>query len=898
MQTVSCPTCGDPLADSAEYCARCGQAALVSDVTQTLKRTRTAQADSSEKSAFSDVPSEADQTLLEWIEAGPTAKLPPQDMRAPGETPPEGLEAYQTLKLAHKMTNVYQETPPEGLEVSQTLKLTRKTARVARETPPDLAESTINLKRMRRGARARLEEDMLASSDQVLDEDQDDEVIEQRATWQKVVEHRTGPTLPVVAVSPGANLYRRLRETFQARGRSPRVYFWLSVAMLSCLLLAGGFGVAISFGRSAPQVVPSPLLQAAPATIALGGIITLRGTHFTPRGTVMLSRDKHTRVEDTGGASSVQIDAHGLFSDTVIVDPAWLSGPHTLYATDVHTHRQALAKIMVTGQNALQGPPRLLLSAPRLDLGPGDEATNASKLLALSNAGGGQVTWQATTSQPWLGISPTSGSIPSGSHLSAMVVVDRARLAPGTYSASILFISSTERITLPVSMAVTPLRPEHEAVLQILPATLAFSGSAKGPAPGTQTILVSNPGVQLLSWGASISLQNGSGWLWMRQQAGTIAPGGQQQITVGVNTQNLPPGLYKGEIAFTNTGKQPIQGSPQDIYVSLTITPACVLTFAPGSLRFTGVHGGTSPASQTLRINVAQGCTTRQNWSASVRTTSGGNWLGLSRSRATTPASTSVSVNTAGLGPGTYNGMLTFTVNTGPQIVPVTLTISPIPCSISGPSTLTLQGTAGQAGAVSQAVNLATGGDCPHALNWTSTVNGAPWLSVTPSGTLTQAGTASVGMQASLAGLNAGSYTGQVTITAVDSVTGQTVGSVQTSVTLNVQPPCTLQAPAPASLTFTASVGSTTTQNATVTIAVSGNCAGNVTITPASGSSWLSGGGAVSVASGNSATFTITIDPTSLAANTYTGTITLTATDGNGAIAGSPQTVSVTLTLQ
>jgi hypothetical protein len=897
MQTVSCPTCGDPLADAGGYCARCGQAALTADVTRSLKHAQEGQSSSSERNARGEALPGGDEALLEWINAGPTAKLSPRGVHTQGETPPQGLEAYQTLELTRKTANAYQETPPNGLEAYQTLKLTRKTANAYQEAPPDLTESTLNLKRMRRGARARLEADMLASSEQALEEDPDDEVIEQRATWQKVVEHRTGPTLPIVAaVSPG--LFQHLRASLQANGRSPRMYFWLSVAVLCCLLLAGGFGIASSFGHSAPPPPPSPLLQASPTTIALGGIITLRGLHFSPHGTVALSRDGSIALEDTGGASSVQADARGLFSDTVIVDPAWLAGPHTFYALDMHTHRQALAKIMVTGQNALQGPPRLLLSSSSLDLGSGDEATNTSKLLALSNAGGGEVTWQATTSQPWLGISPMSGSISSGSHLSAMVAVDRARLAPGVYHASILFLSSTERITLAVTMTVIPLQPEHEAVLQTLPATLSFSGSARGPAPQVQTVLVSNPGVQQLSWGASISLQNGSGWLWMTQQAGNIAPGGQQQILVGVSTQNLAPGLYKGEISFFNQGTQPIQGSPQVIYVSLTVTPPCVLAFAPGNLSFTGVHRGAAPVAQTLRINVAQGCTTSQNWSASVRTTSGGGWLHLSQTSASTPASPSVSVNTTGLAPGTYNGTLTFTVNTGPQIVPVTLTVSPIPCTISAPSSLTLQGTAGQAGMVSQAIALATAGDCPHALNWTSTVSSASWLSATSAGTLTQPGTASVNMQASLAGLSAGSYTGQVTITAVDSVTGQTVGSVQTSVTLNVQPPCTLQTPAPTSLTFTANAGSTTTQSASVTIGVTGNCAGNVTITPSSNSSWLSAGSAASIASGGTATFTITVDPTGLAANTYTGTITLTAADGNGTITGSPQTVSVTLTIQ
>jgi hypothetical protein len=738
---------------------------------------------------------------------------------------------------------------------------------------------------------------MLGPLSQELEEERDDELIEARATWQKVVEHRTELILPEVAASSAsAGLYRRLQRSLQTSARSPRLYFWLSAGMLACLLLAGAFGVAISSGRS--ELRPQALLQAFPQTVALGGIVTLRGAHFTGRSHVVLVRDQKIPLDDTGGARSVQTDAHGFFSDTVIVDPAWLAGSHTLSALDEQAHRQVLARIIVIGHNALQGPPRLLLSASSLDLGSGDEATSSSQLLALSNAGGGTVTWQAAANQPWLEISPLSGSIPSGSHLSAMIAVARARLAPGIYHATLLFLSSTERVVLAVNMTVIPLRPEHEAVLQTSPATLAFSGSARGPAPHVQAVLISNPGVQPLSWGASLALQNGSGWLWMEQEAGQIDAGGQQQLTVGVDTQNLAPGLYKGKISFVNRGTQPVVGSPQDIYVSLTVTSPCVLAFAPGSLNFTGVHAGASPGAQTLRVNVAPGCATSQTWGASVRTTSGGSWLHLSQRRAATPAVPLVSVNTAGLGPGVYNGVLTFTVAAGSQIVPVTLTVNPIPCAVSAPSMLALQGTAGQTGAVTHALVLATGGDCPHTLDWTSVVSSAPWLSVTPTGTLTQQGTASVNVQASLAGLGAGSYTAQVTVTASDSISGQIVAVVQTSVTLNVQSPCTLQAPTPASLTFTASAGSPTTQSATFTVAVSGNCAGSVTLTPASDSAWLDAGGAASLASGSTATFTITIDPGTLVINTYSGTITLDASDSNGVIAGSAQAVSVTLTIQ
>ena len=877
MQIISCPTCGSPLLNSGERCAHCGEAAPASEVPLCLKNGHVSQDTPAASHSCGDAAS------LEWIEAGPTARLPHITACAHGEGVSELPESELTLKLECRTNGVRDETPQE------------------------LAESTLNLKHMRRGARASLEADILASFEGASEE-QDEEAIEgeeeRQATWQKVIERKTGHTLPAVALfSPRVSVRKRLLTSLQPVLQRPRAFFWLSAAVLCMLLLAGGFGMALGFGRGTSQarIVPSLSLQASPATIALGGIVTLRGVHFTPGGLATLSRDRHIPVVDTGGANNVQIDAHGLFSDTIVVDPDWLAGPHSLYATDIHTRRQALFNLLVTGQNALQGPPRLLLSSNALDLGAGDEATNSSKVFALSNAGGGELTWQAKTNQSWLQISPESGSILSGSHLSAMVAVDRSGLAPGSYHASILFISNTEQVSLTVHMAVTPLQPKHEAILQVSSAALAFSGSAKGPEPQEQAIVVSNPGARPLSWSASILLQNGLNWLQITPQAGALDPGGQQSILIGVTTQDLTPGVYKGEISFAKQGTQPVQDSPQTVYVSLTITPACVLTFAPGSLSFAGVHGGASPGAQTLAINVARGCTTSQSWSASVHTI-GGNWLQLSQARGATPSSPLVSVNTAGLGPGVYTGMLTFAVNTGPQLVPVKLTVNPVPCALSAQSEVALQGTAGQATSNVQSVTVTTSGDCPSALNWTSSIGeGTAWLNATLLGTLTQPGTASVNVQAALTGMSAGTYSGLLTITAVDSATGKVVGTAQISVTLTVvapPPPCALQTPTASAQSFSTSVGSTTTQSASVTIGATGSCSGDVTVTPVSDSSWLVVGGPVTLASGGTATIPVTIDPTALTANLYTGTITLTAADSNGTIAGSPQSVSITLTVQ
>ncbi|MGH2481770.1 MAG: BACON domain-containing protein, partial [Ktedonobacteraceae bacterium] len=374
---------------------------------------------------------------------------------------------------------------------------------------------------------------------------------------------------------------------------SSRSRLWLGLIVVLALLLSGVFGVVIHIGRTTPPPPDvQPTLQVVPATVALGGIITVRGIHFTPDSVLALSRDRQFPLVDTGETSSIQADTRGNFSDTVIVDPGWLGGRHMLYATDIRTHHHAAFSLTVTGQSALQGPPHLLLSADRLDFGAGDEASNASKLLALSNAGGGQLIWQASSGQSWLQISPMSGSIPSGDHMSVIVALDRAALSPGTYTTSIVFTSNTEQITLPVSMKVIPLQPAHQAVLQLSPAVLTFNATARGSDPQIQALTISNPGIQPLHWGISMVFQNNRGhWLRVSSQAGVVVPGSQQQILIGVSIQGFTPGVYRGALLFFNQGPKPVQGSPQSIPVSLTVAQPCTLAFASGNLSFTGIHG-------------------------------------------------------------------------------------------------------------------------------------------------------------------------------------------------------------------------------------------------------------------------------------------------------------------
>jgi hypothetical protein len=143
--------------------------------------------------------------------------------------------------------------------------------------------------------------------------------------------------------------------------------------------------------------------------------------------------------------------------------------------------------------------------------------------------------------------------------------------------------------------------------------------------------------------------------------------------------------------------------------------------------------------------------------------------------------------------------------------------------------------------------------------------------------------------------LAANTYTGQVTITAVDSVTQQSIGAPRTiTVTLSLQPPCTLQAPSVPGEIFKSEVGANPATQ-TFTIGLTGACTGNVTITPTATQNWLAVTPSSATITGGSTTFTVTVTSASLSAGNYTGSISLAAVDAGITIIGSPQTVAVTL---
>ena len=615
-----------------------------------------------------------------------------------------------------------------------------------------------------------LDNDLIAQQriDEWLSENEYEDELERRATWQRIVTHKTptvtfaaprafavdpgvprptstltpdtpktfAPVFPLLPMTPPIN-----REPPWNKWRVasfPRLSSWITVLVLLALLLGGAFGIYVSLGNYNTPPKPSPnvmSLQVSPSTIAFGGTITLRGSHFSPNGQVGLSRDNNVPMVDTAFKTIIRTNASGSFEDTVNIAGNWTSGSHTIYAEDARLHKRASFDIQVTGPGA-SVPPHLQISTKSVDLGSGDQATDAAQTITLQNVGGGQINWQATTTQAsWLLLSPQSGTLTGGLKMAVTVAGDRSNLNVGMHQADVIFTWDSVPIILPVQMKVTPLEKGHEALLQATPAALSFNAVDGGLSPSAQVVTISNPGVLPLNWSASSATTDGTNWLSASPQSGSVDKGASQPVTISVNSSALLPGVYYGSITFNNQSSASAQNSSQTIYVSVTIEPQCSIQVSPGALTFTAVYLQPAPVSKAIGIDTSQSCSAPLSWSVSASTNSGGSWLAVSTTGGSTPSSPSVGINVAGVQPGTYSGQLLFSSSAGTQTVPVTLVMAnpTTPILSASAALLKVRGTGGQSTPTPQSIVLTnTGGGT---LSWqasATTASGGAWLSVTP----------------------------------------------------------------------------------------------------------------------------------------------------------------------
>lgn len=227
------------------------------------------------------------------------------------------------------------------------------------------------------------------------------------------------------------------------------------------------------------------------------------------------------------------------------------------------------------------------------------------------------------------------------------------------------------------------------------------------------------------------------------------------------------------------------EATPQSVSATLSLTVAAAtvtkapynLTPSPTTFAFTGTAGGASPAAQTLHVSDSTPCSPLPagvpvcHWPFTLSHSS--SWLTVSPASGTTTATSSLSVNLAGLAAGTYTDTVVIavtpqsnvTLSNSPYSIPVTLTVAP-----SSAITVTVTPSNG---------TVAAG----QTLQMTATVAGTTNTAVTWKTT---------GGTISSSGLFTDSAAGQVTVTATSAANTAVSGHVVVTITAAPPPPPTL----------------------------------------------------------------------------------------------------------
>jgi uncharacterized protein (TIGR03437 family) len=563
---------------------------------------------------------------------------------------------------------------------------------------------------------------------------------------------------------------------------------------------------------------------------------------------------------------NVQVNSNGtvtLTLNNIATNPGTYSGTLLLYTAPGNLNVPVTLQI---GGTPTQG---LVASPNPVNFSVQTGGTAASQTVNILNSGSAvtvtSVSSSTTTGQAWL--IPTAGSS------SVIVNVNASTLGPGTYTGTVNVTTTVGLVSFQVNLSVGNT---GSTTLTLAPSMLSFAYQIGQAQPTSQVVNIGSA-----SGSIGFSASSSSSWLTVSPTSGT-APG---TVTVGVNTTGLTANTYSGTIVVTSSGST----TSQTIPVTLVVSTTTLFQLGGTPPTFTAPAGSTTPLTQTLPLS----STDSQSITFSTTTSSNGNWLSVSAPTTTTPSTLTFTANPAGLAQGTYSGTITLTstniqVANSPLVIPVTMTVgqggsvgglSASPTSLSFTQVINSAGTP---------QSIAVSG--PAGITFSAVASlpfGQNWLSVSPSSfTLPATLTASV----NTSGLNQGAYSGSIII----SGSGGTL-TIPVTLTVTSTPiiPVTIGV-SPSSLQpVSFQTGGANPASQTLAISVSTGAALSFTAsaTTSSGGAWLS----VSPTTGTTpSNITVSVNPASLAAGSYSGTVTISASGASNSPLSLPITLTVT----
>ena len=514
-----------------------------------------------------------------------------------------------------------------------------------------------------------------------------------------------------------------------------------------------------------------------------------------------------------------------------------------------------------------------------------------SQDIQIRGLGPSALNWNAAATTAdggnWLTISAASGSSPSFLTVTVNPAnVPAAGVTAQTMVGQVVLTGSGSRVTIPVSFSL------GAAVFRQV-APINFVMPLGGGNPLTQVVTIGSTGASI-PFAATVIPGTGGTWLSINPTNYGFGQPTPYQVDISVSPAvTLGAGTYTSEILVYAVNYSETMTIP----VTLTIEPKTNTFFdsLPGQMTFSMVTSGTAPPAQVLPIRNAGGGSL--DWTATLTTADGGDWLNISADSGTAPSLPTVSVNPNNLPSGavllggTFTGMISLNQNGQEISIPVTFLVGANVFQQMNPLTFTMI----QGGANPLPQVVAAGSTGTTAVTFLATVynsTGGNWLSINPSnygfGVATPFNiTASVNAPITM---TAGTYSAEIVLHSADNSQGMTI-----PVTLIVLPKtATMFDSVVGQLSFSMALKGTAPPSLPIEIrnAGGGTLDWNAVVTTSDGGSWLS----ISTPSGVAPSVALlTVNPANvtgagLLAGTFTGQVILET-------AGDSVTIPVSFTI-
>ncbi len=356
--------------------------------------------------------------------------------------------------------------------------------------------------------------------------------------------------------------------------------------------------VVVQLTIQPPPPPNSPILVAAPLNLNFSTtqgqsrpapqavtITNTGGSALNWRTTVNLLTSSWLAAFPSGGSLTPgQVQNLTIAVGTSGLTPGTYVGQVVIYGTDANNQSIAgspqtiTVNLVVLPACALAQPSSSSMAFSATQ-GSSDPLTQSVTLTVSGNCVW-PLNWSATVTSAasWLTIpSPTSGSLSaSGQSASLTIAPSIAGLTPGTYSTQVSIIATdaanqqAQGSPQLFTIALTVLPP---CALQLSTTSLAFS-VAQGQTSSSQSVTFNESGncARPVSW-TTTGDAGSSSWLVLNGTSGSDSGiGGLTDVSV--NAASLTPGTYTGSITISATGNDGsvVQGSPQSIAVTLTVT--------------------------------------------------------------------------------------------------------------------------------------------------------------------------------------------------------------------------------------------------------------------------------------------------------------------------------------